>query len=214
MRELARRGLLGLVWLSVVGAVVGFFLPWASLDVKYRQVTDQVNQLAEGTPFQDLAEQLKQKVGRLVIHVKHGAETIAGELPDLSTIPTQVSGVQIPQLANRQDIQVVMALTEMLTGQRELGAKSYAVYLVPGLACLAALMVTLLRWVRLVCLLVGLLCCAVAAGGFWKLLTTETDTLLVAITIERGLWLSLWAYVGLGLAAVLLALLAFPRSTN
>ena len=214
MRELARRGLLGLVWLSVVGAVVGFFLPWASLDVKYRQVTGQVNQLAEGTPFQDLAEQLKQKVGRVVIHVKHGAETIAGELPDLSTIPTQVSGAQIPQLANRKDVHVVVALAEMLTGQQQLGARSYVVYLLPGLAALCGLVVTLGRRWRVVCLLLGVGCLAISGFGFWKLTTTKTDTLLVAITIESGLWLSLWAYVGLGLAAVLLALLAFPRNTN
>jgi len=58
---------------------------------------------------------------------------------------------------------------------------------------------------------VGIVCLVVAGGGFWKLLTTKTETLLVAITIEQGLWLSLWAYVGIGLAALVLAALARSR---
>jgi hypothetical protein len=41
---------------------------------------------------------------------------------------------------------------------------------------------------------------AVAGVGFWELLTINTRELF-GVQIERGLWLSLWAYVGIALAA-------------
>jgi len=193
------------VWLSVAASLEGFVEPWAHLDVKYRTVTSAVDQAARSAGLGDLSQRLTEKLGRVVVQVKRGAETVTGELPDLSKIPTEVSGAQIPQWANRQDAKVVLALAEMLTGQQQLGAKSYAVYLVPGLALLFGILLTAARRRRLLCGLIALLSMAVAGGGFWKLLTTETDTLLVGITIGRGLWLSLWAYVGLGVSAVGLA---------
>lgn len=206
MSRLLRVGLLGLAWLSVGAALVGFVLPWAMLEVEYVQ----------GTALEELAGKLGQELGRVVVSVKRGAETVTGELPDLSQIADEVSGIQIPQLANRKDAKVVLALAEMLTGphtkifgvgagQRELGAKSYAVYLVPGLALLCGLLLTGAGRARAVCLLLAFLCFGIAGAGFWKLLTTKTDTLLVGIVIGQGLWMSLWAYVGLGVAAMGLA---------
>lgn len=192
MSRLLRVGLLGLAWLSVGAALVGFVLPWAMLEMKHVQ----------GTALEELAGKLGQELGRVVVSVKRGAETVTGELPDLSQIADDVSGIQIPQLANRKDAKVVLALAEMLTGQRELGAKSYVVYLVPGLALLCGLLLTGAGRARTVCLLTAVLCFGIAGGGFWKLLTTKTDTLLVGIVIGQGLWMSLWAYVGLGVSAV------------
>ena len=54
-------------------------------------------------------------------------------------------------------------------------------------------------------------CAAIAGIGFWKLLTTNTTALLVTVTIQQGLWLSLWGYVGLALAAILR--LVSPKTT-
>lgn len=215
MRALLRFLVLIGVWVSVAAAIMGFAKPWAHLDLKYRQVTESVERVVggvervtEGTPLEDVTRRLTEGLSRIVVQVRQGAETVTGELPDLSQIPTEVSGEQIPQLANRPDAKVVLALAEMLTGQRELGAKSSAVYLVPGLALLFGVMLTFASRQRLPCGFIGLLCLAVAGGGFWKLLTTDTNTLLVRIVIGVGLWMSLWAYAGLGAAAILLAWLA------
>lgn len=205
-----RLGLLVIAWLGVVGAAAGFFLPWALLDVKYKGVTGSLNQVTQGTPLAGLTKRLTKEVGRVTLKVKRGAGVVTGELPDLSKIPTQVSGFEIPQFANRADAKVVLALAEVLTGQQQLGAKSYVVYLLPGLALIGVVFATLLKRVRVVCALLGLVCVAVAGAGFYKLLTVKTDTLLVAITFGRGLWLSLWSYVGIGLAAIGLAMLPSP----
>jgi len=204
--------LLAVAWLSVGAALAGFVRPWAILEVKYRKVTGAVGHAVQGTPLEALAGKLSQELGRVVVSVKRGAETVTGELPDLSKVPDEVSGIQIPRLANQRDAKVVLALAEMLTGQRELGAKSYAVYLVPGLALLWGLLLTAAGRTRAVCLLIAVLCFGAAGVGFWKLLTAETDTLLVGIVIGPGLWMSLWAYVGLGVSAAGLA--AVPLATR
>lgn len=198
-------------WASAILAVVAFFLPWAHIDVSEPELVHQVRRTVQE---QGLMDTLSKKIGRVAVTVRRGAETFTGELPSLSDLPRQVSGIQIPQLANQQHSQVVIALVELFTNTRQhIGLKSYAVYLVPGLACLAALLLTLFRPRPVTMAVVGLVCAAIAGVGFWKLLTTNTRTLFVAITIGRGLWLSLWAYVGLAAAAGL-SLIARPRSAN
>ena len=206
MRNALRVVLIALVWSSVAMTVVGFFLPWASITVN--------PQLTHGVSLQELAQKVSKKAGRVVVQVQRGGQTMTASLPDLATIPTRVSGAQILQLGNRQDVQVVLALAEMLTGQRKLGARRYAVLLLPCLALAAGIMMTVVRRARLAGVCVGLLCVAVAGIGFWKLCTTNTRTLLVAIALGPGLWLSLWAYVVLGLAALGIAGLAHPPRSS
>ncbi|MBI4353859.1 MAG: hypothetical protein HY595_01340 [Candidatus Omnitrophica bacterium] len=214
-----RRAFIGLgvlgVWVSVATVLAGFVQPWASIDVKYRDVardvTGAVDAVAQEAGLGDVLASLSKRVGRIAVSVKQGTETIAGELPDLSTIPTEISGADIPRLANRKDAHVVLALAEMWTGHRELGTKSYVVYLIPGLVLLAGVLVTVFRGARWLCVLVGLTVLAIAGFAGWKISTTHTDTLLVAITIEPGLWRVCWGYAGFGLSALLLALTASTR---
>lgn len=190
-----------LIWCNVAATVAGVFLPWASMDVHEPTLMKQLRQTA---PLQEHVKGLTHGVGRIAVQIRRGTETITGDLPSLSDIPHQVSGLQIPQLANQRNAQVAVALMELLTNERQyVGLKSYAVYLVPGLAlCCGVLLIVLGRLVA-VDLGVAILCAMVAGAGFWKLLTTNTQTLFIAITIGPGLWLSLWAYVGLALCGVM-----------
>jgi len=198
---MGRRIGLGLAWVSVAAAGIGFLLPWASIELHEPEVLRQLRQLA---PAQETVSGLTKDVGRIVARIKRGTEVVTGELPSLSDIPQQVSGAQIPRMVNQRNAQVAIALVELLTTTRHrLGLKSYVVYVVPGLALLCGVLLTLLGARRAIAAGVAGLCLVVAAIGGWKLLTAPTASLLVSITIERGLWLSLWAYVGLALAAVL-----------
>ncbi len=191
--------LTALVWVSVAGTVVGFCWPWAMIDVREPTL---VKQLRETTPLSDTIGGFTKDLGRIAVNIRRGAETIAGDLPTLSDIPKQVSGAQIPQMANQQNAQVAIALLELLSRTRQqIGLKSYAVYLVPGIAILCGVLLTFLGGRLVVAIGISLLCAGIAGVGFWKLLTTNTQALFVAITIGRGLWLSLWGYVGLAVAA-------------
>ncbi|OGX12944.1 MAG: hypothetical protein A2Z92_05465 [Omnitrophica WOR_2 bacterium GWA2_63_20] len=210
---LSALGLLG-VWVSVAASLVGFVRPWASMELAHRKMPGALSEAARDTPLQDLLGSLSKRVGKIVVSVKRGAETVTGELPDLSSIPTVISGADIPRLGRRQDAQVVLALAEMWTGQRELGAKSLLVYLVPGLVVLCGVIVTALRRVRAVCAAVGGLSVAVAGAAWWKLSATHLETLVVAITIEQGLWMTCWAYAGLGVSSLALAAVDARSSTR
>ncbi len=207
MRQLMRGALLGVVWVGVVMALVGFVSPWASLDLKSPKLPAQLQDVADATPLSDVLGTLTRGVGRVVVQVKRGAETVTGELPDLASIPKEVRGVDIPYVANRPDAHVVLALAELLTGERQLGVKSYAVYLLPGVALACGILLTVAPRLRALALVLGLCCVAVAAGGYWKISTTQLDSLLVAITLGKGLWWSLWGYALVGVSALGLVLL-------
>ena len=190
-----------LVWVGVAAAVAGFFLPWANLDLQEPSVMKQVRQVAGD---QEVVRGLTKGLGKVTATIRRGTKTVTGDLPSLSDVPHHVSGAQIPQMANQQNAKVAAALVEVLMNERQhIGAKSYLVYLLPGLALLCGLLLNFLGGVPAVAMSAAILCAGVAGGGFWKLLTTNTKTLFIAITIGPGLWLSLWGYVAIAVAGLL-----------
>ena len=214
---LVRAGALVLVWAGVAASVVGFVQPWAYLDMREPSVLKQVREVAQQP---EVAQQITKglgkglsQLGKVTATIRRGAETVTGELPNLSDIPRQVSGIQIPQLANQSNAKVATALIELLMNERQhIGVKSYLVYALPGAALLAALLLTFLGSVLAVSLGAALLCAAVAGVGFWKLLTTNTTALFIAITIGPGLWMSLWGYVAIAAGSLLNTLARVRKS--
>ncbi|MBI4342805.1 MAG: hypothetical protein HY599_05510 [Candidatus Omnitrophica bacterium] len=199
-----RRVVLGLAWISALSAAVGFVQPWAHLDVREPSMMKRVRQ-AVGD--QGRVDGFTKRLSRVTVEVRRGTQTLTGELPSLKDLPKQVSGIQIPQMANREDAKVAMALMELLMpASQHVGLKSYVVYLLPGLALLGAVLLTWLGDRPAVPIGVAAVSSAVAGVGCWKLLTTNTQALFVAITIGHGLWMSLWAHVGLAVAAGLFLL--------
>ena len=214
MKNLVRTVALVLVWAGAGATVVGFVQPWAYLDMREPSVLKQVRGIAavqQPEAVQGLTKGVTKgigqglnKLGKVTATIRRGTETVTGDLPSLSDIPHEVSGIQIPQLANQPDAKVAAAVIELLMNERQhVGAKSYLVYVLPGLALLAALLLTFLGSVLAVSLGAALLCAAVAGVGFWKLLTTNTTALFIAITIGPGLWLSLWGYVAVAAGGLL-----------
>jgi len=207
-----RSAILILVWGSVAAAAAGFFLPWAAVDLRAPQRAGEVK---GSEPVRDVVQRLTQKLGRVEVSVRRGTETISGELPSIADLPQQVSGVQIPQLANEQKAQVALALIELLTNTRQrIGLKSYVVYLVPGIALLCGMLLTLLSGRPAAAGAVGLLCAGIAGAGFWKVMTTHTQTIFATITFGCGIWLSLWAYVALAVSAALCLTLRRREQTS
>lgn len=181
-----------LVWVCVAVTSVAFFLPWARIDIRQ-----------SGLATHGLLGGLAKEIGTITVTVRRGAETITGALPTAADIPESVSGFQVPQLANQEETKAAMALLELFLGTRHhIGLKSYAVYFVPGLMWCCGILLLWGGGDRRVALSVAGVCAVLALVGFWKLLTITTETMFVAITIGPGVWLSLWAYVGLSICAV------------
>ncbi len=189
-----------LAWGSLAAAGVGFFLPWVRVDIREPAL---VQQAREGGVLGEAVSGLTRDVNRIALTIRRGAETLVGELPAPSDLPRQLSGFQIPQLLNQQETKTVLAVAEALTGRRyDLGRRSYAVYLVPGLALLCGVLLTWRGRLVVVAVGVAVLCAGIAGAGFWRALTLKTATPLAAISIGPGVWWSLWAYVGLAVAAL------------
>lgn len=177
-----------LVWLCVAAALIGFVSPWAKLDIRETHLE------------QSIVVHARKSLGKTF---GAGART-APKKPAkvLPVIPTRVTGAQIPELANRKNVRVVSQLVELFTTERQdIGWKSYAVYLVPGIALLCGILLTSQGEKRPVLIGTAALCLGIGGGGVWKLLATHAAAQF-GIRIEWGLWLSLVAYLGLACAAV------------
>lgn len=152
------RNLTGTVWAGVAAALLGFFLPWATLDIKTTQAEKQI------------ASSVRRSLGKTFKSIgRSGSRQSSWIRSKKGTpiIPTRVSGFQLPQLANRQNVKVVTGLVELSTKQRgHLGLNSYAVYLVPGLALLCGWLLTARGGAaRPVAAGVAMVCGAVAVAG-------------------------------------------------
>jgi len=205
-----RAACLVLAWGSAAIGVIGFYQPWAMIDVRQPRI---IKQLRDTAGLSETVQGLTRDVSRIAVEIRRGAETVTGELPSLSDIPKTISGDQIPRLADNSKAQIVVAVIELLTNTRQdVQWKSRLVYLVPGAAILCAILLTLLGGWPWLAGMVGMFCAAIAALGYWKLTTTNTNTLLMAITIGKGLWFSVWAYAGLAASALALMVVRLVAS--
>jgi len=187
------------IWLCVAATIAGFFLPWARVDLRQPEMVQRLMASGEG---QAATEKLGEGVNKLFGAIKRTTESVTGALP--GDVPKEVTGFDIPRIANQRNAKIAQALLEIFMGkQQHIGAKSYAVYLLPGLALISGMLLTWLRARRPVVLATSLVCLLIAVIGFWKLLTTNTTALLIAVVIGPGLWVSLSAYLGLAVAGLL-----------
>ena len=181
----------GWVCMSMAATVIGFFLPWAKLEMRETKFGKQFSSRMR----ESLATSFKTGTRK--------SQPSSRSSRRLADIPTRVTGAQIPEFANKQQAKVVMELVALFTKNRDnIGMKSYAVYLVPTVAVFCGLVLLSRYCRRWVAIVISLLCAAVAGIGFWKILTAIPKGGLLQVVIGSGLWLSLWAYVGLAIAAV------------
>ena len=178
---------------------MGFFLPWASLDIR---TTDAERSIAAS--LRKASNKTFKKPPRTY------RSWIYGKRDKGPMIPSKVRGYQVPILANQKGVKVAMQLVKLFAKTDEqVGWKSYAVYLMPGLAVLCGLLLSAWGGQRPVALAIAVLCAAIAGYGGWTLLTTDTRK-AYAVAIDSGLWLSLTAYAGLSVTTML-SLLPQPR---
>ena len=110
-----------LVWGCVGVVVIGFFLPWASLDLR----TTQAERSIAASIRNASRKTFKKSSGtyRSWVHGKRDKSPV---------IPTNVRGYQVPLLANQRGVKVALQLVKLFAGTDEqIGWKSYAVYLLP-----------------------------------------------------------------------------------
>ena len=194
------------IWAAASSAVSGFVRPWVRLQVKSEALSEAVGRVSQDAQVQALAQKLSKRVGRIAVQVRRAdGQMVGGELPDIRTLPRQLSGYDIPRLLHQSDMQGLVALAELLLKQRDVARKSYAVYLLPGLALVVAVLLTVVVRGRGVAAGLGAACLVAAVALWWKLSTLHAETPLIRLVVERGLWQTCGAYAILGGSAVGLA---------
>jgi len=177
---------LGLIYLSVVTTGIGLWMPWAKIEWRTMRLQEK---LADSG------------LGQMTILIREGDKTF--ELNDrvLRDLPSLVRGYEIPRLANAQHTQFALGIAALLGDvPKDIGAKSYLVFLVPPLAILFG---SLLIWAgsrHALSAGIGITCGVLAGLGAWKILTLDLSFSIAEIHLGLGVWAMIAAFCGLCLA--------------
>lgn len=185
----------GFVVLIIIAAVIiisSFFMPWARLSTSVTKISEKLTAPATGT--------LKEAplAGKFIKEL----EKITSALGDVEVKAT-VSGYNIPTLVNKKSSKVAISLAQTLfKGGKDLDKKSMLVFLVPLFAGLCVVLAIVGVKYKLSVVLMLLLSGAISVGGLYNLKTTDFSNLLVKITIEKGLWQTIYAYLFIFLLSI------------
>lgn len=115
-----------------------------------------------------------------------------------------ISGFDVPMLANSSESRFMIEVIQIFNpGIKNADKKSYLIWIVPllAVAMLAALWLNFAnKWLHLFCAAISFLLFFVS---LYKIMTTDMDKLVLNVRIASGLWLVLYAYLGIGILCAL-----------
>ena len=181
--------LLSLVVICAIAIIHGFFMPWAKASASATKVAKGLAKSATGgilenTPF----------AGKFVRELDKATNKIL-DLGDIQ-IKTAVSGYDIPTLINKKTSQIAIAIASvMFKDVKDLDKKSMLVYLLPLLAlvCIGLAIAGLKN--KIAVIVMAVLSGGIAVGGLYNLMTVNLSNLSIQISIEQGLWQTMYAYL-------------------
>jgi len=181
--------LLSLVVICAIAIIHGFFMPWAKASASAGKIVRGVSSSVTGTGGK------VPLIGGLFGKVEKISEKVTG-VADVVGVKMSVSGYDIPKMMNTKSSQVAVALAGIfISDAKDADTKSYAVYLMPILAlvCIGLALMGMKNKIALI--IMAVISGGISAGGLFKLMTTNLSNMAVAISIENGLWQTLYAYL-------------------
>jgi hypothetical protein len=181
--------LLALVVICALAIIHAFFMPWAKASASATKVAKTLEKSAtrgilENTPF----------AGKFIRGLDKATDKIS-ELGDIQ-IKTAVSGYDIPTLINKKSSQIAIAIASvMFKDAKDLDKKSMLVYLLPlfALVCIGLAIVGLKN--KIAVMVMAVISGAIAIGGLYNMMTIDLSSLPIQISIEQGLWQTMYAYL-------------------
>ncbi len=198
-----------MLWLAILVMIISFFLPWVRIQANLLRPLEEAQKAGWGDMFGNLKES--------ILSQKDSLERSGYKLQTQGTL--QASGFEIPRLVNTDDSQLALAFVELFTDKAS-GAqwKCYIVYAVPGIAMVLGLLYQFAqgpRWgpLRKFPMVVSLCAATIFLAALYKINHARLDHLVVQIEFCYGIWLSLFAYATIAIAAFLGTIaLCFVRS--
>lgn len=181
--------LLSLVVICAIAIIHGFFMPWAKASASAgkiaKGITATAMEVGGKTPF----------LGGLFGGMEEATEKVTSAA-DVVRIKMAVSGYDIPNMMNTKSSQIAVALVGIfIADAKNADMKSYAVYLMPilALACIGLAFLGMKNKAALI--VMAVISGGISVAGLFKLMTTNLANMAVAISIENGLWQTLYAYL-------------------
>jgi len=171
-----------LVYVAGAAIIIAFFMPWATIATSAMGISKQVTGALSETSFG----------GKFAKELDKATDALS-EMGDV-TIKNTVSGYQIPKMVNDETSKVAISLAQMFfEDAKDLDKKSYLVYLLPILGIACALLAFFGREKIVYIIPMVLLSGITAVVGLYKLYTTDVSSLAVKISIENGLWYTMYS---------------------
>lgn len=181
--------LLSLVVVCAIAVIFGFFMPWAKASTSAGKMARGATSAAAGMGKDaPLLGGLFGKMDKATAKITSAADAVS--------VKMSVSGYNIPQMMNTKSSQVAVALAGIFfKDAKDADKKSYAVYLMPILAlvCIGLALVGMKNKIALI--VMAVISGGISVGGLYTLMTTNLSNLAVAISIENGLWQTMYAYL-------------------
>jgi hypothetical protein len=168
--------------------IASFFMPWAKATVSATKVAKDLANSASG-------KLQNTSFGEKFIQEFNLATNALGDLGDIK-MKTTVSGYDIPIMMNKKSSHVAIQLAQILfKDTKDINKKSMFVYLLPlfAIVCIALAMTGLKYKISVIA--AAIIGGAIGIGGLYKLIATDISKLPVQITIENGLWLTMYGYL-------------------
>ena len=168
--------------------IVSFFMPWARATVDATKVAKNVADSASG-------KLQNTSFGGKFIQEFNLATNAIGDLGDIK-MKTTVSGYDIPIMMNKKSSHVAIQLAQILfKDTKDIDKKSMLVYLLPlfAIVCITLAMTGLKYKVSVIA--AAIIGGAIGIGGLYKLMSTDISNLPVQISIESGLWQTMYGYL-------------------
>ena len=178
--------------------VMSFFQPWAEINASVTGVSKELTKSASTA----LGE--TSFAGKFIRQLNDITSSI-GNIGDIE-LKSTVRGNNIPVLANDQTSKVALSLVQVLfknKGTENIGKKSYLVYLLPLSGILCAVLALFALKHKIYLLIMAAISGIISIGGLYNLYTMDVVSPVVKITIENGLWNTMYAFGCILLVAIL-----------
>jgi hypothetical protein len=180
----------GLIIACSAVVIVSFFMPWANASVSVTKAAKGLAAMVQrelgGTPY-------AQKINDAIQKTEKAMDTIGNV-----EVKTTVSGYDIPTLVHKKSSRSALSLAQIFfKGAEGLEKKVMLLYLLPllGVACIFLTVLALTN--KLFIIAPAVIGGVIAAGGFYKLWTTNFSGEQYQIILLNGLWYTLYAYLAI-----------------
>ncbi|MFA6141919.1 MAG: hypothetical protein WC738_01300 [Candidatus Omnitrophota bacterium] len=185
MKKIVFAGAIIVCALIIIGS---FFMPWARATVSATKVAKNLSESA--------ASKLQNtSFGGKFVQGFNKATNAIVDLGDIE-VKTTISGYDIPAMVSKKSSHVAIQLAQILfKDAKDIDKKSMLVYLLPlfAMACIA-LAIAGLRY-KVSVMAAALIGGGIGIGGLYKLMATDISGLPVQISIENGLWQTMYGFI-------------------